>query len=103
MTNEIGHSGVFQRRVKRTQALVETNLPGRTRPTGVLGKLGSRPVSQLPDSTLGGMPQKTQRVQWNNERTGSAARLAESYRSNNSSICLFLPSIFSGPFQTKHG
>ena len=85
--NEIGHDGVFQRRVKRTQALLESNLPGIARSTGVLRRPGPRPVSQLPGRTLGAMPRKTQRVLPYGRGLRWATTPAYRDLSNNPSIC----------------
>ena len=101
MMNGIGDSAVLQRRVKRKQALLESNLPGIARSTGVLRRLGSRPVSPLPRNTLGVMTLKTQQVLRNDGRLGCSTMPAYRNRSNNLSICFFSLSIFTGPFHMR--
>lgn len=50
---------VIRYRVKRTQALVETTLPGIARSTEVLRRSDGCPVSRYHGSTSGAMPPKT--------------------------------------------
>ena len=59
MMNGLQILRVIPHRAKRTQALVETNLSGIPRSTGVLRRLEDKPASELLRSTLGAMPQKT--------------------------------------------
>lgn len=84
-------------RAKRTQALVETTLPGIPRPTGVLRRLDASPASRY-HRTPGVMPPKTQNAD-RFDGSGCNATSADRIRAFLHDGVVYFVSEIEGPFQ----
>jgi hypothetical protein len=91
---------VIRCRVKRTQALVETTLPGIARSTEVLRRSDGCPVSRYHGSTSGAMPPKTQSG-YRFVGFGVASYPSDQYGQPEASSLLNFVSEISGPFQNE--